>query len=79
MLTTCMCSDGRDGLVVSGYYMVCHFLLQLGWTSLILASGGGYVECIRTLLEAGAQANQQDMVSCYNFMQCLIVVCGGDL
>ena len=52
--------------------MICHFRLQLGKTSLILASERGHVECIKMLLESGAQANQQDNVSGYRLVQCLV-------
>ena len=51
---------------------VCHSLLQDGCTSLMLASMGGHVECVRILLEGGAQANQQDRVSGYRLVQCLV-------
>ena len=36
------------------------------------ASLGGHVECIRILLEGGAQVNQQDKVSDYRPVQCLV-------
>ena len=71
-----VCSDGRDGLVVSDLpgtlYMICHFLIQLGSTSLMWASQWGHVECIKMLLEGSAQANQQDNVSGYRLVQCLV-------
>ena len=48
-----------------------HFLLQGSWSSLMRASYKGHVECIRILLEGGAQANQHDKVSGYRLVQCL--------
>ena len=36
------------------------------------ASWEGHVECIRILLEGGAQANQQNKVSGYRVVQCLV-------
>ena len=36
------------------------------------ASEWGHVECIKMLLEGGAQANQQDIVSGYRPVQCLV-------
>ena len=36
------------------------------------ASVGGHVECIKMLLEGGAQANHQDKVSGYRLVQCLV-------
>ena len=44
-------------------------------TSLMWASWGEHVECTRVLLEGGAQANQQDNVSGYEILQCLLVMC----
>ena len=39
----------------------------------MLASLGGHVECVKMLLEGGAQANQQDKkVSGYRLVQCLV-------
>ena len=67
-----LCSDGKDGLVVSDLPMICHFLLQRGWTSLMEASRRGHVECVKMLLEGGAQANQQDNVSGYRLVQCFV-------
>ena len=54
------------------HVIVCHFLLQIGVTSLMWASGRGHVECIKMLLEGGAQANQQDKVIGYRLVQCLV-------
>ena len=36
------------------------------------ASRWGRVECIKMLLEGGAQANQQSNVSGYRLVQCLV-------
>ena len=38
----------------------------------MLASESGHVKCIKMLLEGGAQANQQDKVSGYRLVQCLV-------
>ena len=46
--------------------------IQDGWTSLMWASKGGHVECVKMLLEGGAQANQQKNVSGYRLVQCLV-------
>ena len=69
-----VCSDGRDGLVVSDLpgTLICHFLIQDGLTSLMWASDKGHVECVKMLLEGGAQANQQNNVSGYRLVQCLV-------
>ena len=40
-----------------------HFCLQDGRTPLIEASGGGHVECVKLLLDRGAQANHRSKVS----------------
>ena len=64
---------------LSGYTVICHFLQQGRWTSLMLASREGHVECMKALLEAGAQANLQNEVSGYtDVVQCLLVMymCG---
>ena len=37
--------------------------LQDGRTALMWASGRGHVECVKVLLDKGAQANQRDKVS----------------
>ena len=48
--------------------MICHFLLQLSGTSLMYASTEGHVECVKMLLEGGAQVK----VSGYRLVQCLV-------
>ena len=40
-----------------------HLSLQDGWTTLMMASQAGQVECVKVLLEKGADVNMQDMVS----------------
>ena len=40
-----------------------HLCLQNGRTPLMEASGGGHVECVKLLLDRGAQANHQSKVS----------------
>ena len=55
--------------------MKCHFLLQRGENSLMLALGRGHAKCVRILLEGGAQANQQNKVSGYRPLYCLLVIC----
>ena len=52
--------------------LICHSLQQNGWTALILASR--HVECMRILLERGAQANTQDKVSSSRPVQCLLLM-----
>ena len=39
------------------------------------ASENGHVECVKVLLERGAQANTQNMVSSTMPVQCLLVIC----
>ena len=43
-----------------------HLSLQWGETALIMASVAGQVECIKMLLDSGAEVNMQDMVSGVN-------------
>ena len=45
---------GRTGL---------HLSLQNGWTALIKASEAGKVECVKVLLDRGAEINMQSNVS----------------
>ena len=40
-----------------------HLSLQGGWTALMMASEAGQVECIKVLLDRGAEVNMQDKVS----------------
>ena len=40
-----------------------YFSLQDGWTALMKASEAGQVECIKVLLDRGAEVNMQDTVS----------------
>ena len=58
--------------------LICHSLQQDGWTALnnilMLASRDGKVECMRILLERGAQANTQDKVSSSRPVQCLLLM-----
>ena len=46
---------------MASYYM--HLSLQEGHTPLMWASVRGHVECVQLLLDRGAQANLQDVVS----------------
>ena len=39
-----------------------HLSLQWGWTALVKASEAGQVECMKGLLDKGAQFNMQDKV-----------------
>ena len=41
----------------------CDMHLQNGCTPLMEASGRGYVECVKLLLDRGAQANHQSKVT----------------
>ena len=41
-----------------------HLSLQDGWTALIKALTAGMVECVKVLLNRGAEVNMQDKVSC---------------
>ena len=45
-----------------------HLSLQWGRTSLMKASGAGKVECVKVLLDEGAEVSMQDEVS--SVMQC---------
>ena len=54
--------------------LICHSLQQVGQTALMLASMVGKVECMRILLECGAQANTQDVVSSSRPVQCLLLM-----
>ena len=54
------------------YTRIYHFLLQNGGTSLMWASREGHVECVKILIEGGAQVNQQNKVSSYRLVQCLV-------
>ena len=92
MLFTCgMCvillyCDGREGFegeekgLFEGYCgtLLCNSLYQDGWTALMKASREGEAECVRILLERGAQANTQDEVSNSRPVQCLLLMytCG---
>ena len=51
------------------------FSIQDGWTALMKASVYGHVECVKILLERGAQANTQNKVSSSRPVQCLLLIC----
>ena len=40
-----------------------HFSLQDGWTALMKASKAGHIECVKVLLDRGAEVNMQNKVS----------------
>ena len=40
-----------------------HLSFQHGGTALIWASGSGHMECVKVLLDRGADVNMQDNVS----------------
>ena len=40
-----------------------HLSLQNGWTALMRASQAGHMECVKALLDKGADVNIQDRVS----------------
>ena len=44
-------------------YCPMHLSLQVPWTPLMWASRNGHTECVKVLLERGAQVNMQDKVS----------------
>ena len=48
---------------IGGTLCDVHLSLQNGCTPLMVASGGGHVECVKLLLDRGAQANHQIKVS----------------
>ena len=54
--------------------LICHSLQQDGGTALMCASSMGKVECMRILLEKGAQANTQAKVSSSRPVQCLLLM-----
>ena len=54
--------------------LICHSLQQDGRTALMWASMKGKVECMRILLERGAQADTQDNVSSSRPVQCLLLM-----
>ena len=54
--------------------LICHSLQQDGLTALMYASMKGEVECMRILLERGAQANTQSKVSSIRPVQCLLLM-----
>ena len=41
--------------------------LQNGWTALMMASRWGHMECVKVLLDWGADVNVQNMVSVVSF------------
>ena len=43
--------------------MICTYYYRLDATALMKASAAGKVECIKVLLNRGAEVNMQDMVS----------------
>ena len=54
--------------------LICHSLQQDGLTALMRASMEGKVECMRILLEKGAQADTQNKVSSSWPVQCLLLM-----
>ena len=54
--------------------LICHSLQQHGQTALMEASMNGHVECVKILLERGAQANTQNKVSSSRPVQCLLLM-----
>ena len=40
-----------------------HLSLQDGWTALMMASEAGHMECVKVLLDKGAEVNKQNKVS----------------
>ena len=66
-----LCTDplvyncGRDGLcdIGTGTHHDMHLPFQDGYTALMVASGSGHMECVKVLLDSGAEVNMQDKVS----------------
>ena len=56
-------SCGRDGWSVTLVHYDMHLPYQYGWTALMRASGSGHMECVKVLLDRGADVNMQDKVS----------------
>ena len=54
------------GCDIGGTPCHMHLSLQHGRTPLMVASGGGHVECVKLLLDRGVQVNHQDKVSMYS-------------
>ena len=42
-----------------------HLSLQDGWTALMMASQAGHIECVKVLLDKGAEVNMQNKVRCH--------------
>ena len=55
---------------IGGTPCYMHLSLQNGRTPLMVASGGGQVECVKLLLDRGAQANHQSEVSLIDVVCC---------
>ena len=54
--------------------MYIHLSLQDGWAALMVASQEGQMECMKMLVDRGAEVNMQDVVSgvsmhCVHLMQ----------
>ena len=45
------------------HYNMHSIILQAGWTALMEASSEGHLECVKELLDKGAQVNVQNEVS----------------
>ena len=48
-----------------------HLSLQWGETALMLASHAGHMECVKVLLDKGADVNMQNKVRCH----CTLCTC----
>ena len=48
---------------ISGTPTMIHLSLQDGWTAVMRASRAGHMECVKVLLDMGAEVNIQDKVS----------------
>ena len=51
-----------------------HLSVKDGWTALMMASDSGQVECVKVLLDRGAEVNMQDkvigvIIQCVHAMQ----------
>ena len=63
LCTLVECVSDIDGTHMSTCTYTYTVSLQDGWTALMVASQEGHVECVRMLLDRGAEVNMQNKVS----------------